>query len=964
MPHSLVPRLLLQTVITVLLGLATTATSFAAEPDIDFARQVQPILARKCYACHGPGTQEGSLRLDHAEGALKALESGEVGIVPGKPDASEVLRRVSSTDDSERMPPKGKPLSASEVSILKSWIEQGAKWKSHWAFEPPVRHEPPKVQQSDWVKNPIDAFILSKLEDTGLSPNPPADRRALIRRVTYDLTGLPPSPEEVEAFVNDKDPQAYEKLVDKLLASEHYGERWARHWLDVVRYAETNSFERDGPKPHAWRFRDYVIRSFNDDKPYDQFIREQIAGDEFEKPTGDSLIATGFYRLGLWDDEPADREQAKFDSLDDLATTTAQGILALTINCARCHDHKIDPITQKDYYSLIAFFHNVTPMSNGGPQIEQPIFENDAARQAFEAETVRLRNRRDELQGQVTALEKEFSELLQKASKEVEAPSDMEDVTYRFYRDSWQKLPNFDELKPETIDKLPGNRFDISPATRPDYFGFVFTGVLKVPADGDYTFTLDGDDGVRLVIDGEEIIRYDGIHGEGNPRQAKIHLKQGRRDIRVDYFQGAFGKGLTLFWTGADGKVRWLSETDGSSGNRRQRNVDSLKKKDFNQLLSQNGERLLGKERYEQFVKLRADLSRAGQQQPTADFALCVSERGKQAPETFVLGRGSHVAPGDKVEPSFPGVLGGGVAQAVETSANSSGRRTALANWLTSKENRLTARVMANRVWQHHFGRGIVRSPNNFGLLGDSPTHPELLDWLATEFMRLDWHLKPLHKLILMSNTYQQSSQGNPAALAKDPANNLFWRYNMRRLSAEELRDSLHAINGSLNPKMYGPSTYPKISAEVLAGQSVPGKGWGKSSAEESARRSIYIHVKRSLVEPLLAAFDFPDTDTTCEARFMTVQPGQSLALLNGEFIKEQGQVFADRVAREAGADTDKRVRRALELALGRPATDAEIARGLRLIETLQKNDKQSVETAFRNFCVYVYNLNEFIFLD
>jgi hypothetical protein len=498
--------------------------------------------------------------------------------------------------------------------------------------------------------------------------------------------------------------------------------------LDLVRFAETNSFERDSVKPHAWRYRDYVIRSFNEDKPYDQFVREQLAGDEFDPPTTDSIIATGFYRLGLWDDEPADRLLAKFDGLDDIVTTTGQVFLGLTVNCGRCHDHKIDPITQEDYYSLVAFFHNITPMSKQGPTIERPI-----------------------------------------------------------------------------------------------------------------------------LVDGQ-----------------------------------------------ADAK------------------------------------------------------------------ALAVSDHGPRAPETFVLLRGNPRSVGERVEPAFPVVLDSRRPEipAAAPEDATSGRRMVLANWIASPDNRMTSRVMVNRIWQHHFGRGIVRSANNFGKNGSPPTHPELLDWLGEQFVACGWRMKAMHRLIMNSSTYRMSSQMDPVALAKDPTNDLFWRFDMRRLTAEEVRDSIHAVNGRLNGKMYGPGIYPEISKEVLAGQSRPGSGWGKSSAEEQARRSIYIHVKRSLLTPLLEAFDLPDPDSSCEARFVTTQPSQALALLNGEFLNRQAAAFAERLRREAGEEPASQVRRALELALCREPDPASVERGLRLIETLQTDEGVSADKALEYYCLMVFNLNEFMYLD
>ncbi|MBS0206423.1 MAG: DUF1549 domain-containing protein [Planctomycetes bacterium] len=935
----------------------------AQSETVDFGRQIQPILAKRCYACHGPDKAEGGLRLNQGKLAFEKLESGKHAIVPKNIEQSELLRRVLSTDETEQMPPEGPRLSDAQTDLLKRWIEQGAEWKEHWAFVAPVVQQPPAVKNPQWVTNPIDAFILRKLEQNGLTPNPPAGKTALLRRVTYDLTGLPPTPAEVDSFLADNSPDAYEKVVDRLLQSERYGEQWARHWLDVVRYADTNSFERDGPKPNAWRYRDYVIRAFNTDKPYDQFVKEQLAGDELPETKSDGIIATGFYRLGQWDDEPADRLLALYDGFDDIITTTSQAFLGLTVNCARCHDHKIDPITQADYYSMLAFFQGVTPNGNPNPNVERPIFETEDARAAHDAAVRQHREKLDALQARVTAFEQEFRDRLSKQDQDLDHP-DLDELEYRFYRDTWQKLPDFDVLKPETVARLERPYFDITPATREFSFGFVFVGTLKVPADGEYTFIVDSDDGSRLTVDGKQIILYDGIHGTGKPQLAKVTLKQGRVPVRLDYFQGPSGaKELIVKWSGPGFEQRYLSAMTEDGLKLADRRG---KRRDFVALMRTSGPSLLGAERHKEYTTLAADLEALKRDRPAASFALCVTETGPNPADTFLLKRGNPQSQGEKVVPAFLSPLGGGKAAipAPVAESKTSGRRLALANWIASPDNRLTARVMANRVWQHHFGRGIVRSPNNFGLLGDTPTHPELLDWLASSLTHGGWKLKSLHKRIVMSSTYRMSSQPNATAHAVDPLNHLFWRYDMRRLSAEELRDSVLAVDGRLNLAMYGPGVYPEISDEVKAGQSNPGSGWGKSSPEEQARRSIYVHVKRSLVLPILSDFDFADTDSSCAARFVTTQPTQALAMLNSKFLNDQAAEFARRLRREAGDDVRKQAILGFRLALCRDPDSALVDRGLKLIDALKTKHGKTPEQALDQFCLMVLNLNEFMYLD
>ena len=978
-----------------LLASLLLAGSTQAQDSIDFGRQIQPIFAKRCFACHGPDKAEGGLRLNRRESATAKVDSGKHAIVSHDVSQSELLRRVASTDESERMPPEGPPLTPTQIDLLKSWIEQGAVWKDHWAFEPPQVSHSPHVKNESWVKNPIDAYILSPLEKVGLTPAAPLRKEALLRRVTYDLTGLPPTTEEVQAFLADESPKAYENVIDRLLSSMHFGEHWARHWLDVVRYADTNSFERDGPKPNAWRYRDYVIRSFNQDKPYDQFIREQLAGDEMPETGSDGLIATGFYRLGLWDDEPADKLVAVYDVLDDIITTTSQGFLGLTVNCARCHDHKIDPIPQQDYYSLLAFFQGVTPNGNPNPNTERPIFESVAAREAYETAVKAHQDHLNRLQTSISEIETEFREKLSHV-EQTDRP-DLDDLEYRFYRDTWQALPDFESIKPETVARLEKGFFDITPATREFAFGFVFTGVLKVPQDGEYQFTLDSDDGSRLIVDGKSVVVYDGIHGLGQPRTGKIALKQGRIPIRLDYFQGATGvKGLVVKWTGPGVQSRSLSaaaHAEKPVGGRPQNRPD------FAALMASQGPTVLGAERHGEYAKLTKQLNDAKRHRVEAAYALCVTEVGPNPPETVVLKRGNPQSPGEKVVPAFITSLGGGTAiiPPPGPTATTSGRRLALANWIASADNRLTARVMVNRIWQHLFGRGIVRSPNNFGLLGDRPTHPELLDWLALEFSKggkslsasqfaasgqasVDpgpWSVKRMIKLIAMSNAYRMSSEasvspggftGNGLNVIDprvvDPLNNLFWRHDMRRLSAEEIRDSILAVDGRLNLKMYGPGVFPAISDEVKAGQSEPGKGWETSSPEEQARRSIYVQVKRSLLLPILSDFDFADTDSSCAARFTTTQPTQALGMLNGAFLNHEAVEFARRVRTQAGGDVKGQVVLAYRLALGHEPDVTLVERGLSLIESLKKKHGLNAEKALDQFCLMTLNLNEFIYLD
>ena len=765
------------------------------------------------------------------------------------------------------MPPSGR-LPQERIDAVARWVMAGAPWpksapamaavdgaprvtpetRRFWSFQPIRRPPVPRVQgsgptargtgtQARGFLNPIDAFVLARLQKSGLKPNPPAPRAALLRRVYYDLIGLPPSPEEVRAFLGDASPAAYERVVDRLLASPRYGEKWGRHWLDLVRFAETNSYERDGHKPDAWRYRDYVIDSLNRDKPFDQFIVEQLAGDELPGAGTEQLIATGFYRLGLWDDEPVDPKQALYDELDDVVSTTGQVFLGLTLGCARCHDHKIDPIPQKDYYRFLAFFNGVTPY---GQRSHETVVAN-SLRPIAAPEVVQRHRQAVEAHQQLV---KANAEAL--AALEQKAESDFSPVEREEFRN--------DEARPQILKKRVGS----------------------------------------VLTQGE----------------------------------------------------------------------------------------------FDRYLALRAERAEIARRRPPAlDTALCVTEVGPAPRETRVFARGNPHAEGEAVAPGFPSVLGTGDPRiAPPQTGKSSGRRLALAQWIASPGNPLTARVIVNRIWQHHFGRGIVRTPSNFGFQGARPTHPELLDWLASELVHptLDagqhagsarqspagagsaraWSLKRIHRLIVTSRTYRMSSSGRRDALSKDPENDLLWRFDPRRLQAEEVRDSVLAVTDGLNLKAGGPSFYPDIPAEVLAGQSMPGAGWGKSSAEEQRRRSVYIYVKRSLITPIIASFDGPDTDFTCPVRFATTQPTQALGMLNSEWINEQARVMASSLRRAAPGDTAGQVRAALWRVMQRPPAEHEVARGVRLIGDLRSREGLSAEQALARFCVVALNLNEFLYLD
>jgi hypothetical protein len=925
-----------------------------------FEQEVLPVLKAHCFKCHGGPKPRGGLSLTSRKGLLAGGDLGPA-VSLEKPGDSLLLKAIHYRDGLE-MPPSGK-LPARQIEVLTRWVHAGAPWprsseavlttpkgprvteedRRYWAFQTVRRPALPPVKARGWVRNPIDAFVLAKLEAKGLRPAPPADRRTLARRLYYDLTGLPPTPEQVDAFVNDQVADAYERLVDRLLASPDYGEKWGRHWLDLVRYAETDGFEFDRSKPFAWRYRDYVINAFNADKAYDQFVREQLAGDLLPVVTQETMIATGYYRLGQWDSGAADRLQQKYDVLDGILSTTGQVFLGLSVGCARCHDHKKDPIPQRDYYRLLAFFHNISGMGGRGStkRVMAP-----ADLPSYEGQLKAKQDREIELARQVYQLEQRFAVALA-AKKGVPAGDlptpDLTGLTYRFYRDTWENLPDFDGLLPETEGSIAHNYVTLAPASRAEAIGLVFEGKLKVLQAGDYTFDLDSTDGARLIVDGKAVLDRP---GKGRQQaSAKVRLRAGLLPMRLEYFNTYGRPRLQLEWSGPGVPRRPLT------GDVRPGTVD------LPAWIDKYGAELLGGQEAERYAELVQALEASRKARPAAPGieVLCVSE-GYASP-THVLIRGNPQAKGEQVEAGFPEVLS-------PPGRKPAAGRLALAGWLTDPNNPLTARVLVNRLWQHHFGRGIVPTPNDLGRLGEAPTHPKLLDWLASEFVGSGWRTKPLHRLLLTSSAYRMSSQAEPGALAVDPANLLFWRFNMRRLTAEEVRDSVLAVCGNLNRRAGGPGVYPRLPREVLATQDRPGRGWVTSPPEEAARRSIYVHVKRSLLLPQLTQFDLADTDQSCPARFTTTVPTQALLMLNDEFTNEQARLFAQRLTEEAPGGLEAQVTRAVRLVTGRvPAAD-EVNQDVGFVRSLRRGHGLSGQEALRFYCLLLLNTNEFIYLD
>jgi mono/diheme cytochrome c family protein len=804
----------------------------SAEERVNFARDVQPIFASRCHNCHGSKLHLGEFRLDRKADAFRGGGSGVPAIVPGKSVDSLLVRYVDGLDAKTVMPPSGPRLTAEQIAILRRWIDEGATWPDseaplagqheksaadHWAFLPRARPSPPQVKDKAWVRNPIDAFVLAKLEAKGWRPSPPAEPGHLLRRFHLDLTGLPPSIAEQDKFLAEPTPKSLDALVDDLLARSTYGERWARHWLDVVRYAETNGYERDATKPHAWRYRDYVIRSLNADKPYDRFVLEQLAGDELPDRNAETLIATGFNRLGAWDDEPADPETDRFDQLDDVVSTTSQVFLGVTLGCARCHNHKFDPLTARDYYSMVAIFNGLQRPRKGRTELDLPVGT------------------------------------------------------------------------PEELEREAQRDLKIEP--------------LK-----------------------EQIAELQEQH-------RRTFLTAGRSALAADVLE-AF-------------------RTEASKRSDSQKTLVSKHAKE----LDLEVEAAMPADLKNRIELLEANIQALRAETPDLLRGYFLNEP-KSPGKTHILIRGNARALGPETAPAVPAVLVR-TQPGFPAAANTSLRRLTFARWITDPENPLPARVIVNRVWQSHFGEALVRTPSDFGRIGDKPTHPELLDWLANWFIENGWSLKKLHRLIMTSNTYRMSKRSNPAYSAEDPENRLLWRVPYTRLEVEAIRDSMLAVSGNLNSTMYGPSMYPFVPRQVLEGSSDPDKIWKPFNELEASRRTIYTFIKRSMIVPMLDVLDFCDTTRSSAKRINTSVATQALTLFNGDFVNRQARHFASRLSSEAGEDPRRRIEHAYGLAFSRRATDGEIASMLRFLKAEGGN-----EHAWVQLCRVILNMNELVYTD
>ncbi|HMP01907.1 MAG TPA: DUF1553 domain-containing protein [Gemmatales bacterium] len=956
MRRSLLSGLLL--VGLVLLPVSATPPPLPSEVREEYEQKVRPIFEQNCFKCHGGTKTRGGLSLANLDGLLAGGNTGPA-LEPGDAKAS-LLHMLLQPGSEPHMPPDHQ-LAQAEIDTIARWIAKlpkaaaGAKpndqSRAHWAFQPMGRPTPPTPRQADWIKNPIDAFILAKLEEQNMRPAAPASKIDLIRRATFDLTGLPPTPEEVEAFCADDSPTAFEKVIDRLLASPHYGERWGRHWLDLARYADSDGFEFDVDRPYAFRYRDYVIRSFNADKPYNRFILEQLAGDEMEAKTPETLTATGFCRCGPTIDNQAN-EKNRLDELDDIISTTSSVFLGLTIGCARCHDHKYDPISQKEYYELLAVFNSR---------------EKRDYNVATPEETARVAADRDKIDAQLKELRQQLAEVapppIRFAGKwrveeqELVQEAIRPDVRLFFGEPTWTDL--ILEVEAQRTDGAEG-----------------FLVAFRVQdADNFYWVNFGGwnntQHGVELEREGRRRLAFPGKPGrvvDGRWHQIRISLLGDDARIFLDD-ELVFEFKTDQIKAGGIGLASW--NTAVRFRNLRVRNLAGAtlfaglpplpKPADLDPVNRHTRE--------QRRTELQKEINQLEARKLRPPLAMGIRDAGREARPTFLLLRGDHRMKGPEVQPDVPAVLRWEPVSFTppETERRSTGRRTTLARWLAAPENPLTARVMVNRLWQYHFHRGLVGSSSNFGLNGEAPSHPELLDWLAQDFIAGGWHIKRMHKLIMLSAAYQQSTRIEPEFMARDPENVYLWRYPRKRLEAEAIRDSVLAAAGTLNRQMFGPGVKPRIHPSLIATGSTPKWPLVEKEGPDHWRRSVYVFVKRSVLLPLLEGFDAPTATQSCECRLPTIVPTQALMMMNNEFFQEHALHLAERLEREAGAERARQVERGYWLTLGRSPTTAERSAALEFIkgqEQMHRAAPDGSRLALADFCHVLFNLNEFIYLN
>ena len=997
----------------------TAAGRDSTPATVEFNRDIRPILSDRCFACHGPdeANRKTALRFDTEEGAFTELAGGGFAIVRGEPEKSGMLRRITSDNEAVRMPPAylgHDKLSDREIDLIRRWIEQGARWQKHWSFVPPKRPQLPRVKRQDWPRNPIDSFILRRLEREGLSPSPEADQVTLIRRVTLDLTGLPPTPAEVDIFLNDNSRNTYERVVDRLLRSPRYGERMAVRWLDAARYGDTNGYQSDGVR-NMWRWRDWVIDAFNRNMPFDQFTVEQIAGDMLPNATRDQLIATAFNRnhrtnaeSGLID------EEFRVEYVADRVETTSTVWLGLTVGCARCHDHKFDPITQKDYYRLFAYFNNVPErglvfdFGNDEPYIKAPTPEQEARLNELDRKIAAAERRYASHQEELGKAQRDWEKWIRNSRSPdwsiqdgliLHFPLDenLREETGVYDRNfpsskyppetdpeekngADQKKPSWKEVPPEQslfvggkvghAGIFDGKRFvDAGQVANFNYMdpyslaawifptapnGAIMSSVEDVAKGQGYGlylrerklrfhFTFRWTD-VSVRLETEQplplhrwhhvLVTYD---GKRKAEGTRIYLNGKAQKLRVLFdqlFEPVDSKGPFRIGAGEGPKDRYRGYIDDARVYQKALSAEEVEVLALVETIPEiaamppetrsraqaNKLAFCFLDRYapgpiqharREWVELQKEREEFFDRIPT----VMVMKERETPRETFVLKRGAYDAPGEKVPPGVPKVL-------PSLSKDYPNNRLGFARWLVHPGNPLPARVTVNRFWQMLFGVGLVKTAEDFGSQGEWPIHPELLDWLATEFIEGGWNVKAVLKTIVMSATYRQSSKVTPELIEKDPENRLLARGSRFRLPAEVIRDQALALSGLLTERIGGPSVKPYQPPGLW--KELSGVSYQRDEGENLYRRSLYTYLKRTIAPPAMMTFDATDRETCTVRTTRTNTPLQALNLMNDVTYLEASRKLAERMMKEGGVNPRERIDYAFRLATARPVKSHE----------------------------------------
>jgi len=964
------------------------AAAPAVAKPVDFNREILPILVENCFTCHGPDADErkAELRLDTHEGTLGKGESGDIAVVPGKSAESAVIARILSKDRDEVMPPpKSKhQLTTAQKDLLQRWIDEGAAWGSHWAFEPPQRHATPTVKDAARVRSPIDNFILARLEREGLEPSPEADRRTLLRRLSLDLLGLPPTPGQVQAFLADTRPDSYERLVDALLASPHFGERWGRHWLDLARYADSGGYLNDTLRPSAYRYRDWVIDAVNRDLPFDQFTIEQLAGDLLPGATLEQKIATGFHRNTLKNDEAgADLELDRTKAAVDRTATTGAVWLGLTVGCAECHSHKYDAISHREFFQLYAFFNDTAEQEIPAPRPEEVAsYERKLA--AWEKEHARLQSAFDEYVASIRdtkALEWAGTVKLPTSRWTVLEPDEVKVIT----EDDERTLPvrkdqaiasdSKDPLRSRYLVRAtmeqnavtgfrvealidPGKKvgrskagdfalaeFSVtaqSPGGEPRKLELAAARADFAAKSGPAEKAIDGDTttgwSVGPQVDQPHVIVFELKTPQDFPAGTKLTVELEHRVIGLmtRFRVATTTSALPLEPSTMPDAILAILDTPPAP------RTDAAKTE-----LARYFAETADDERGQFFTPLTAHAAKKPEAAKTTAATLTTKER-----KTHIHIRGDYEQPGAEVQPGALAVLPPLEARGARAD------RLDLARWLVDPAHPLTARVTVNQIWKNLFGRGLVATPENFGALGERPSHPELLDYLATEFVQLGWSRKQMIRHIATSATYRQTSVGRSDLRERDPLNVLLARQSRHRLEAEVVRDVFLASSGLLNRKIGGPSIYPPLPAFVTAfGRN---RTWPATTGDEQFRRGMYIHLRRNVPYPMLLTFDASDASVACTARERSNSPLQALTLLNDPVFYECSEKLGEKLADAPGAASE-RLGKAFTLCLSRPPAPAELEALVRAYDdqlSLTRGDERLALVAAARI---VMNLDEFI---